>query len=67
MKQITHESVNYVTCLHVKGDARQGMTRLLDEIVYITPKQIPVNRFTLSKKDKKVNIFRGTTLIDPLE
>lgn len=48
------QSVNFVTCLHLKGGARQGLTRLLDEIVYITPSQIPLNRFTLAKKNRNV-------------
>ena len=38
----------------IKGEARQGKTRVLDEIVYTTPEDIPVNRFKLTKADQKV-------------
>lgn len=61
----THESVNFVTCLHIKGDPRQGLTRLLDEIVYITPKEIPVNRFTLNKNNRKVSFNDSSALRVP--
>lgn len=40
--------------LLIKGEARQGKSRLLDEIVYITPPEILVNKFTLTEKDLKV-------------
>ncbi|KAJ3648251.1 hypothetical protein Zmor_020069 [Zophobas morio] len=40
--------------LLIKGEARQGKTRLLDEIVYITPEEIPVIRFSLTTKDQKI-------------
>ncbi|XP_068895089.1 adenylate cyclase type 10-like isoform X2 [Tenebrio molitor] len=40
--------------LLIKGEARQGKSRLLDEIVYITPPEILVNKFTLTEKDLKM-------------
>ncbi|KAJ3648253.1 hypothetical protein Zmor_020070 [Zophobas morio] len=40
--------------LLIRGEARQGKTRLLDELVYITPEEILISRFTLTPKDRKV-------------
>lgn len=37
----------------IKGDARQGKTRLLEELLYITPSSIPVIRVHLQEKDFK--------------
>ena len=47
--------------LLIKGEARQGKTRLLDEIVYITPEEIPVIRFSLTTKDQKVGLDGAPT------
>ncbi|KAF5300893.1 hypothetical protein FQR65_LT09056 [Abscondita terminalis] len=38
----------------IYGEPRVGKTRLLDEFVYTTPSGIPVNRFTLAKRDAKM-------------
>lgn len=40
--------------LVIKGEARQGKTRLLDECIYVTPAHIPISKLTLSSKDRKV-------------
>jgi adenylate cyclase 10 len=40
--------------LLIKGEARQGKTRILDEIVYVTPANVAVNSFILTEKDRKV-------------
>ncbi|KAK4883887.1 hypothetical protein RN001_000158 [Aquatica leii] len=47
-------------CFHsilIHGDPRIGKTRMLDEFVYVTPSSIPVNRFTLIKRDEKVPYY----------
>lgn len=44
------------TGLLIRGEARQGLTRVLDEIIYITPAEIPVNRFLMIKNDLTVSI-----------
>ncbi|XP_044263925.1 adenylate cyclase type 10-like isoform X1 [Tribolium madens] len=38
----------------IRGEPRQGKTRLLDEFVYITPSHIPVHKLTMAMKDKKI-------------
>ena len=45
--------------LVIKGEARQGKTRLLDELVYITPETISVNKILLTKKNQKVGGTRS--------
>ncbi|RZC42671.1 adenylate cyclase type 10-like [Asbolus verrucosus] len=40
--------------LLIQGEARQGKTRLLDELIYTTPSEIPVNRFNLTLTDHKI-------------
>lgn len=48
------EPTELTTCILINGRARQGATRLLDEIVYLTPTSIPINRFTLEANDANV-------------
>lgn len=48
------EKLNHHNLLLMRGEARQGKTRLLNELVYVTPKDIPVNRFFLTNRDTKV-------------
>lgn len=48
------EMLNHHNMLLIHGDARQGKTRLLNELVYVTPREIPVNRFLLTNRDNKV-------------
>lgn len=45
-----------VAGLLIRGEARQGLTRVLDEMIYITPAEIPVNRFMMIKNDVTVSI-----------
>ncbi|KAF5292379.1 hypothetical protein FQA39_LY03413 [Lamprigera yunnana] len=45
---------NSYRAMVIQGDLQMGKTRLLDEFVYCTPPTIPVNRFTLLKKDEKL-------------
>ncbi|XP_044265856.1 adenylate cyclase type 10-like isoform X2 [Tribolium madens] len=40
--------------LLISGDARQGKTRLLDELVYITPSNIPVSKVVLTESDQHI-------------
>lgn len=53
-KAVGLEMLNHHNVLLVRGDARQGKTRLLNELVYCTQKDIPVNRFLLTNRDNKV-------------
>ncbi|XP_022909660.1 adenylate cyclase type 10-like [Onthophagus taurus] len=47
--------------LIISGDARQGKCRLLDELVYLNPKNIPMTVVKLHTSDHKVP-FRGIQL-----
>ncbi|KYB27283.1 Adenylate cyclase type 10-like Protein [Tribolium castaneum] len=40
--------------LLISGDARQGKTRLLDELVYLTPSEIPVSKVVLTELDQNI-------------
>lgn len=51
---IALEMLNHHNMLLIRGDARQGKTRLLSELVYVTQKEIPVNRIALTNRDNKV-------------
>lgn len=48
---------NRYTTLVMKADARQGLTRLIEEMAYVTPKEVPINRFCLHAVDKNVYKF----------
>lgn len=49
--------VNRHTSLLIRGDARQGLTRMLDEMVYCTPPDVPINRFSLNSQDRNVSTY----------
>lgn len=53
-KVIALEKLNHHNTLLIRGEARQGKTRLLNEMVYVTPRDIPINRFILTNRDNKV-------------
>lgn len=53
-KAMTLQMLNHHNMLLVKGDARQGKSRLINELVYATEEDIPINRFLLTNRDTKV-------------
>lgn len=49
LKMLTHHN-----CLILSGEARQGKGRLLEELVYINPKTIPIVKIKVKAVDYKV-------------
>lgn len=52
-KVIALEMLNHHNLLLLRGEPRQGKTRLLNELVYATDRKIPINRFLLTNRDNK--------------
>lgn len=44
--------------LLIQGESRQGKTRLLEELIYVTDSETPICRFTLTKADSKVLLIK---------
>lgn len=65
MKKIHSEAdfvTDYSNAILFRGEPRQGKTRLLDELVFLTPASIPVHRITLLPRDAAVS-FRTIDLL----
>ncbi|KAJ8924439.1 hypothetical protein NQ315_007236 [Exocentrus adspersus] len=56
------ENKKICNMLIVRGDFRQGKTRLLEEILYSSDPQIPIHTFTLTAADREVS-FRTVQLM----
>lgn len=61
-KAIALEMLNHHNMLLLQGEPRQGKTRLLNELVYATDRDMPINRFLLTNRDNKMS-FQTIQLI----